>query len=370
MNSVYKVYFKSLVNTFYQRHAGMFLVFFILMFGLVPPHNLYSYHQKLLTAFVSDTILRIIVFMFWFLYSLKCIQFVLQQLEKKEHDFLFEINALSKQQRFFIAQTTLLLMLAPILVYATIAIFYSVYLSLLQTLIQIILFSFLLSIFSSFVVNYKIKYRNDVGISKWLSFLSIRFRKPYVVIVLMQVLNDFKIIFSVTKLLSIICIYIAFAFCDAGVYDIRVVMLGLLFSMLAHITLLFEIRKFEETQLLYVRNTSQSMFAKWVNYIILVSTLLLPELLILIKAVPEKILVEQLPTIILFCISMLTAFIASFLKLPFNKDKSIINPTYIVIVVFFLILYKMFALIIAALFLYSFLMLKKNYFRFELTEEK
>jgi hypothetical protein len=370
MRSVHSVFFKSVVGPFYQRHAGLFLVFFLLMFGVVPPQNLLSYHQKLLEAFLGDSVLRIIVFACWLLYAFKCIQFVLQELEKKEMEFLFEANALNKPQRFFASFIALQWILLPIFMYALIAVISALNFSMYGEAFQVIVYSILLSMLSAFVVDYKISHGHDAGLSRSINFLSLRVSKPYVVIILMQVLNDLKIVFFITKLLSIICIYIALAFCDKGVYDIRVMMLGLLFSMIAHVTLLFELRKFEETKLLYMRNTHQAVFKKYVQYFLVVTILLLPEVLVLLNAPPEKIVWQQVPVLFIFCASMLLSFVASFYKLPFNKDKSIISPTYIVLVVFFLILYKVIALIIAGLFLYSVYLLHKNYYRFELVEEK
>lgn len=371
MQRIYSVFFQTLVSGFYQRHAGVFLVFFLLMFGVIPPQNLLSYHQKLMEAFLSDTILRIMVFLCWFVYSLKCMQFTSQQLEKKEQEFLFEVNALKKTQRFFISFIVLSGMLLPIWAYALIAVFYAFCSDFISGApLQILFFSISISIFSAFVIDNKISNRQDIGLNKWLNFLSIRIKKSYPVIMLLQILHDLKVVFFATKFFSIICLYIAFAFCDARVYDIRVILLGLLFSMLAHVTLLFELRKFEETQLLFMRNAPQTILKKLIHYIIIILILLIPEFLVMTKVVPDKILWQQLPALFVFCISLMLSFISTMYKLPFNKDKTIIYPTYIVLVVFFLILYKAVHLVIVGLILFSAITFFRNYFKFELIEEK
>lgn len=370
MNKIHSIFFKTLVSAFYQRHAGLFLVFFLLMFGVIPPQNLLSYHQKLMQAFLGDHVLRIIVFFSWLLYSLKCIQFAVQQLDKKEQEFLFEANALEKLQRLSLSLAVLLWMLLPVLIYGLIAIVYAAGIGLYIEASQIFLCCIFLSVFSAIVIDYKISHMHDTGLTRWFNYLSLRVKKPYVVIMLLQMLNDFKVVFFITKLLSIVCIYIAFAFCDKGVYDMRVILLGLLFSMLAHVTLLFELRKFEETKLLYIRNTPQTITNKLIQYTIIILLILIPETLVMLNAIPEKILWEQLPVFILFCVSMLLAFFSTMYKLPFNKDKSIIYPTYIVLVVFFLVLYNMVAVIIFSLLVLSLILTYNNFYRFELIEEK
>lgn len=370
MNNTHSIFFKSIVSTFYQRHAGLFLVFFLLMFGVIPPQNLLSYHQKLLEAFLGDSILRLVVYFFWLLYMLKCIQFILQHTEKPQYQFIYEINAVKPAQKFFVIATTLLWLLLPVLLYALVAVVYATNKNQFTVVFEILAAGIVLQLLSSYIIHQQISKREDDGLSKFLNFLSLRLPKPYIVIMLMQMLNDLKVVFGVTKLFSIICLIISFAFCDAGAYDIRVVMLGLLFSMLAHTALLFELRKFEETQLLYMRNTPQTVFGKWWRYALLMSIIILPEFLLLANVIGDKITLEQLPVLILFCIAMLLSFIASLYRLPFNKDKAIIYPTYIVLVVFFLIIYKMVFVIISSLFILNFILLHTNFYHFELIEEK
>ncbi len=370
MRHVTSILFKSLVSTFYQRHAGLFLVFFLLMFGVIPPQNLLSYHQKLLEAFLGDTILRMVVYFFWLLYMLKCIQFILQQTEKPHYQFIFEINAVKPAKKFLAITFTLFWLLLPVLLYALSAVVYAVNKREFPVAFEILTAGIVLQLMASYVIHQQISKRDDGGLSEFLNYLSLRLPKPYIAIMLMQMLNDLKVVFGVTKIFSIICLSISFAFCDAGAYDIRVVMLGLLFSMLAHTTLLFELRKFEETQLLYMRNTPQTVFGKWWRYALLMSIILLPEILLLVNVIGDKITIEQLPVLILFCIAMLLAFITSLYRLPFNKDKAIIYPTYIVLVVFFLVLYKMVLVITIGLLIVSTLLLYSNYYNFELIEER
>ncbi|HNR18372.1 MAG TPA: hypothetical protein PKN75_01800 [Bacteroidia bacterium] len=370
MHPISSILFKSLVNTFYQRHAGLFLVFFLLMFGVIPPQNLLSYHQKLLEAFLGDSIFRMVVYFFWLLYMFKCIQFVFQQTEKPQYQFIYEINAVNSVQKFFAIATTLLWLLLPVLLYGLVAVMYAANKNQFTVALETLAAGTVLQLLSSYIIHQQISKREDDGLSKFLNFLSLRLPKPYIIIILIHVLNDLKVVFGVTKLFSIICLIISFAFCDAGVYDIRVVMLGLLFSMLAHTTLLFELRKFEETQLLYMRNTPQTIFGKWLRYVLLMAIVLIPEFLLLINVIGDKITFVQLPVLILFCISILLSFIASLYRLPFNKDKAIINPAYIVLVVFFLIIYKMFLVIITLLLILSLFLMYTNFYRFELIEEK
>ena len=90
MLSVTKVLGKVLVARFYERNAGLFFVVFYLMFGIVESSQIISYHQSLIYATLTSLVFQLMVGGVWLLYSVKCIQFIAEQLRQPQNQFVFQ----------------------------------------------------------------------------------------------------------------------------------------------------------------------------------------------------------------------------------------------------------------------------------------
>src|SRR5919112_5834252 len=78
---------KVLVNYFYQANSGLFLFAFFVLFGL--PVYPVAFHLSLITGFLkSQEFLGLVMFV-WFLYNLKCLDYILKQLNNSRQAFLY-----------------------------------------------------------------------------------------------------------------------------------------------------------------------------------------------------------------------------------------------------------------------------------------
>ena len=48
-----RIILRVIARSFYRLHAGLFLVIFILLFGIMQPSQWYSYHKNLLQSFLT-----------------------------------------------------------------------------------------------------------------------------------------------------------------------------------------------------------------------------------------------------------------------------------------------------------------------------
>jgi hypothetical protein len=83
---------KVIVNYFYDIHAGLFLFFFFVLFGL--PNAPLPFHVSIINGIVQSRLFLFIVIGVWALYNLKCIVYTLKQLEQSKQNFLHWLNAL------------------------------------------------------------------------------------------------------------------------------------------------------------------------------------------------------------------------------------------------------------------------------------
>src|SRR5438067_4122637 len=100
MGIVTKILTRVIGVQFYQRHAGLFLFIFILMFGVVHGEELWYYHLSLMYALLGSTIFMAVVASLWFLYAMKCAQFTLKILSDPQQQFLYVVSGLPKRKLF------------------------------------------------------------------------------------------------------------------------------------------------------------------------------------------------------------------------------------------------------------------------------
>ena len=111
---------KLFVLQFYRTNAGFFLFFFFFFFGSVNSGSLVVYHMSLVASMLQSPVVLTGVYIFWFLYFLKCILYCKKIINSKEGIFLYNLQALSCNGQCFAVFLIYTLMYAPVLFYSLI----------------------------------------------------------------------------------------------------------------------------------------------------------------------------------------------------------------------------------------------------------
>jgi len=123
MQPLTTVLLKIFARGFYTAHAGLLAVGFFVMFGMVEPGQIINYHKTLMLTMVSSPLMMAVVFVAWFVYTIKCWHYVNGQIGAVNQQFLFySSNAFDKKEQlksWFYLQWILSL---PISVYGVIAV--------------------------------------------------------------------------------------------------------------------------------------------------------------------------------------------------------------------------------------------------------
>jgi hypothetical protein len=328
---------------FYQVHTGMLLVAFIVLVGVVPPGQLLMYHKTLMLAFVSSPLMMGIVFALWLLYTMKSWHYVVGKLKGVGQHFLFySANALIKKQQFTSWLWMQLAVLLPMLIYGGIAVVLGIANHLYLGSVAIILYLALLVAGSAALYVSVLNKLVDGNTSGLFQQFTQKWRKPYFSLFIYQVFNRLKLTWLITKGLSwIIITGVFYVFSDVR-HDARVAGIAMLAVITAHVVLIFEQRRFEETWLSFSRNLPYKKVTIFAGHALVYLCLILPEGIWLFSRF-EPLLALQL---LLLGISTALLFYSTLYKIGLNMDVYLQWVLGLFIVLFWVIMFKLLAVLI------------------------
>jgi len=354
---------------FYQRHAGLFLFIFIIMFGVVQGQQLLSYHLRLIYAMLDSTPFMSVVCFIWFLYALKCIQFVLKTFSEPQHQFLYVLAALTKRRQFYSLFSTQLTVYLPVIIYSAIVAGVAFLSGKVYAGLFTLFFNLLVCILSTFIYQRKLN-NPDPEVMFFLDhIIRFQYKRPYALFFISQLFNEMKVIFVVTKFFSAIIIIAFLRGFFIETYDSRVVMLGFLAGLVAHCVMVFEFRKFEESYLGFYRNLPLSHIKRFLTYVMMYALVLLPEWIIFIAAIPDTLHPLDAAWLPFFGIGFLLLLHCLLYNRNINMDRYMPWVFAVTSVLFFLILYKVYLIINLLLLVLSVIFMTKWYYQFEPIEE-
>lgn len=266
----------SLAKEFYQQHAGFFLMGFYVLFGVVEPSQLISYHKSLLLAGLSSPVGLAIVFVSWVLYCVKVHYFIKQKLALAQYKFINEVGTLDKSPQLKLWLALYCVILLPIIIYVLALIGISVYNRFFLSLI------FILAVFVALAIGLSfLSYR-----SVTFGFLKeerhqinpyIKVKRPFFSWPLFYLLNEQPLMLLMCKALSLVffkCMLWMFA--DVG-HDTRVLLVALLASVLCHAVLVFTLLKFEISYLNFSKSLPILTYKRLLGWLFTLAIILLPE---------------------------------------------------------------------------------------------
>lgn len=349
-----KLLFRTIGLNFYQRHAGLFLVIFYLLFGAVEGSQLISYHTALLLAICSSPLVLLLLFAIWILYAMKCVFFVKQQLDLESYSFAKNITCLTKKQQLLLWAKVYIFLLLPICCYAVlmllISLKHSYYLTFGAVLLQLFAMVFLLS-FSTFRIS---NYTFNVP-KQWIKRPQFVIKRPFWTWALFHLLNEQRIMLLLCKVVSVIFLKaILLMFADVG-DDIRVYLTAAMAVVLSHSVLLLNLVKFDAGYLSFAKGLPISSFKKLVQWFGVLIILLLPEMVLLFQLTDFNLL--QLCYILLYFISSMFCLLALVYWLRADMDR------YLKYLLFFFFV-NMLAILAAQYLLFSLLLLSVSVLSF------
>ena len=360
MFPISKVLVRILVVEFYTRNAGQFLFIFFIMFGMVEGSQLLNYHLSLIIGVINSTLFYLGVLAVWLLYGIKSLQFVTSQLAKPEHSFFYALASLPPATQVLLFFIVHLLIQQPVWIYALaiVGVAFAQHNWFIGT--EILVFNITLCFLLSIITVYKLNNPSSNAYTSFLktpSFLKQSLAWFYGAFIL----NELKIILLVTKLFSYFALY-GFLQIRVDHYENRIALMGLLVGLAANSVLIFELRKWEDSYLLFIKNLPLTSVKRYLTMATVFALLLLPELFLLIT---HNIQFMDILGNLLFSISFQLLLFALVHHLKMDMDKYIQYLLIIFLGSFGLILFKLYIPVTIASLFCSYFLYQKYFYTYE-----
>lgn len=111
------VLYKVLVTRFYKINTGFFLLFFLLLFGLLDGKSTMELHRSIMEGITSSAGFCAGAMLVWAAYNFKCIRFVMNELDAAENSFLYRLQGVDNRRQFLLLLSCHASIYMPLLVY-------------------------------------------------------------------------------------------------------------------------------------------------------------------------------------------------------------------------------------------------------------
>jgi len=331
---------KVFTHRFYTRNTGFFLLLFYLLFGTVESSQLLSYHISLMKGFLFNTGFLLLVLGLWLLYNVKCVDYVVKTLSTRGYEFLYNtLGGCSTGRRRSLLLCMHISIYLPVLLYSVIAIVVAIYHQLYIPAVSICFFNLLMCISAVWVYERKLRNTDITAFSGYFSqWLNKYFYKLPALYYLYELLTGHARMLLGTKLFSGFVLLLTFGLMQQEVYDIRMVLVGVLLCTIAHIMLIFQHRNFEDQQLQFTRNLPISLSKRYGSLAVLYFVLFLPEYIMVVVNGWHHLELTDLLKVLLLAFSALLLFRSLLYFARLDPDKHLRWVLLIAFVLLFMIL--------------------------------
>lgn len=274
---------------FYRENSGLLLFsyvsvisycFFIKTVGNYQPEESVFYHLMLMMTFIVSPLVMLLVFALYLIYTIKSWQYVGRQLKLESNQFLFySITASSRAIQFKTLFCVQLVIALPLIGYWLFATILGIIFN--ANIIPLITLAYLLILAAISALLYQ-RWLNRVSVPGRRSILgriSERWHKPVSSLFLYYLIRNLKASLLLTKFCSCVTIIgINNAFRENGT-DQRVAEMIILGVVMTHSFLIYKEHYFKEISLNFLRNMPYRRIAVWLNFVLVFSVVLLPELI-------------------------------------------------------------------------------------------
>jgi hypothetical protein len=299
------IIFQLLIKAFYQQHAIILGLVYLVMFGAVEANHLPEYHLKLIEGAYSSAIALSLIMVIWTLYFLRVLFFLGQVMENKQNFLLQQIALLQPAMLKTVLFCIIAICLLPISTYAIAMIIWGILHAVYGKVAAILLLFIVMQILGMFYLQKKLTNVELRFVNKsWLNTgLSLPKKYPFQ-FYLKYVWNTQKLQWLVVKLIMVLAIGMSFSEALPG-EELRFSIFFFAMLFLIHTNLIRQFIIWENTDFWHIRLLPIAYFKRWCNYLIFFIVLLTPELFLIVKTYPHHLSFEDMFGLGILCIGLL-----------------------------------------------------------------
>lgn len=363
MKPVYQIIQRSLIVPFYQQHAGLFFFVFYVMFGLVESSQLLNYHRSLIYGVLSSTLFLLIVLAIWLLYFLKCYLFIKQKCKAPQYHFIYEMGRFSSSKLRYYFFFLYLMIFIPVMIYTIAILVVAIKSGFYIPSVIILLFQVGGLWLCSWASSQQIQNRHLLN-RFTIPSLTIPVNKPLALFYISHLSKNQRIGVLLSKVFSILSIYIVVQAMDAR-DDVRTPALVLLFGLIAHGFLIFEMKRFEDERLYWMRALPYSTMSLYLRYLFVFAIILIPEMILFASTIDNKITLLNWIELYAFGIGFLAFIYVRLFKFIENTDRYMQFMLWVFLGTFFLIVCNLVPFLAIVSITGSFFIFHKRYYLYE-----
>jgi len=312
----------------------MFL--FFVLFGL--PYNVGELHKAVANLIAQNQLLLLIVLAVWFLYNLKCIDYITKEIKLPQQQFLTCLQNIGTKKCFGYLCFVQFMIFIPVIAYAVFIIIIALKNNAYIVVGEIAVFILIMLLITPIIYVRTLQNRlREISFHFFTS--TVRISKTIITIPLVYIWNSRKQMLLIAKFFSLLLLLLFIRTYEPDHYDIRPLLLCFLLSTISNCAIVFEIKSFENNYLQLIYNFPISLFRRFMQLIIMYALLLLPELLLVWKAYPLFFHLTDYIQLILASVSLLVLLHTTLLTGNINMDAFIKIVFAIAMALFFIILY-------------------------------
>lgn len=327
-----------LVNYFYATNAGFFYFLIVILFA-APTAPLY-FHLSLITGIVQSQVFLALVMLVWLLYNVKCINYVLKQLNQPRQAFLFCLNSLSLGRTYILMVYVQVLVYLPVLLYAVAMVWVAVKKREYWCVTEVLIFNAALIMLTALLFVFTLQKRQLFKKQLVSPSINLHIKKPFFSLPLYFLLHGRKQMLFVTKIFSLALLFGFLKLYEPDRYDIRPLELCLLLTAASHSAIVYQVRLFEDEFLSFSRNLPLHIIRRFLQVMALYTCLLLPEIILVLKGLQVHFALYDYPQLVLQLVAFPCIFHVVLLLETMNMEQYLRVVFWIMAASFFILLYN------------------------------
>ncbi|MDZ7933880.1 MAG: hypothetical protein U5M51_02690 [Emticicia sp.] len=302
MKIISRILSLTITKEYYRQNAVFIFAVMMFSFGFLRAEE----HKTIIKSALNLPSLLGLVFIGWALHALKVILFSLRMFESRNNEFLYNIRLFSPLKRYLALGLMQLSLLQLTLLYSLWMIKIGIEQGKFLETSAIIGFNIVLVIAGVIVYEYRLKHPNAIrATSKPIQNLLSRFKTPSYLFFIRYLFAKQPVLLLLSKLFT--C-FILVGICNlypTDAYDERLLALGGLFAAAGHTVFCQQFLYYENQFLLFNRNLPLNLQQRILSYFLTYSLLLIPELIVLLRNLPDGVSCIFALQLIIFVLSMI-----------------------------------------------------------------
>ena len=363
--AIFKIFFRLLVLQFYKLNAAFFLFMFLFFFGIISPGMQIPYHLSIIHSEINSYFVLGFVIGCWLVYNLKCVSFFKTIVYKYRSSFLHELQTINEKKLLLLVMVSHGIIFLPVTAYAFVVTCIAFQQNKFVVAIVIILSIVSITLISSNHIKKLLLNLTSDSKSLWAENL---FGRRFIIVFLFYpiyyILYKKKAGFFALKIFSFLLFYLVFIRLannfDKDSFINILILIGYFHSILT-----FQINKFLEEKCSLIRNLPLTILQRIMVFFIPVCIIYLPEILYLYINGTPLLSASEITVIYLFLVSQLMLF-TSIIYISNFQLKIFLRWIFaIAFLCIFLNKLMPLNLLIAIQFLFSYMVFKFCYFKYE-----